>query len=152
MQGRIFHRPDWASAQGHQPIGGHQVIKLMTRPLKYFSCFVYIYIYIYYFAGRANKESLFCCTQNEIFWRMWEIEQFWGTIDFHSIFFSYYGSQWCPKIAWLQTFFKILYLPFVFSRTKTFILVWNYLVVNDDRIFIFWVNYPFNYTMYTERI
>ncbi len=42
-QGRIIHRRDWASALGHQPIGGHQVIKIMTRPLKYFSCF-YIYI------------------------------------------------------------------------------------------------------------
>ncbi len=31
--------------------------------------------------------SLFCWTQRKIFWRMWETEQFWGTIDFHSIFF-----------------------------------------------------------------
>ncbi len=29
-QGRIIHRRDWASALGHQPIGGHQVIKIMT--------------------------------------------------------------------------------------------------------------------------
>ncbi len=55
-------------------------------------------------------------------------QQFWGTIDFHSIFFSYYGSQWCPKTAWLQTFFKIT--SFVFSRTKKFIQVWNYLRVS----------------------
>ncbi len=55
---------------------------------------------------------------------MWETEQFWGTIDFHSIFFSYYGSQWCPKTAWLQTFFKIS--SFVFGRTKKLIEVWNY--------------------------
>ncbi len=59
---------------------------------------------------------------------MWETEQFWGTIDFHSIFFSYYGSQWCPKTAWLQTFFKIS--SFVFGRTKKFIQVWNYLRVS----------------------
>ncbi len=26
--------------------------------------------------------SLFCWTQRKIFWRMWEIELFWGTIDF----------------------------------------------------------------------
>ncbi len=58
---------------------------------------------------------LFCWTQRKIFWRMWETEQFWGTIDFHS-FFSYYGSQWCPKTAWLQTFFKIS--SFVFGRTN----------------------------------
>ncbi len=43
-------------------------------------------------------------------------------------FFSYYGSQWCPKTAWLQTFFKIF--SFVFGRTKTFIKVWNYLRVS----------------------
>ncbi len=29
-QGRIIHRRDWASALGHQPIGGHQVIKIMS--------------------------------------------------------------------------------------------------------------------------
>ncbi len=39
--------------------------------------------------------------------------------------FSYNGSQWCPKTAWLQTFFRIS--SFVFSRTKTFIQVWKYL-------------------------
>ncbi len=50
-------------------------------------------------------------------------------------FLSYYGSQWCPKTAWLQTFFKIS--SFVFGRTKTFIQVWNYMWVNDDRIVIF---------------
>ncbi len=31
---------------------------------------------------------LFCWTQGKIFWRMWETEQFWGTIDFHAIFLS----------------------------------------------------------------
>ncbi len=39
-------------------------------------------------------------------------------------FFSYYGSQWCPKTAWLQTFFKIS--SFVFGRTKTFIQVHSF--------------------------
>ncbi len=43
------------------------------------------------------------------------------------VFFSYYGSQWCPKTAWLQTFFRIS--SFVFSRTKKFIQVWNHLRV-----------------------
>ncbi len=52
------------------------------------------------------------------------------------VFFSYFGSQRCLKTAWLQTFFRIS--SFVFSRTKTFIQVWNYLRgVSDDRIFIF---------------
>ncbi len=71
---------------------------------------------------------LFCWTQRKIFWRMWETEQFCGTIDFHSIFFSYYWSQWCPKTAWLQTFFRIS--SFVFSITNTFIHVWTYLRVS----------------------
>ncbi len=58
-------------------------------------------------------------------------------------FFSYYGSQWCPKTAWLQTFFKIS--SFVFGRTKKFIQVWNYLWVSKWwQNFHFWVNYPFN--------
>jgi len=43
------------------------------------------------------------------------------------VFFSYYGSQWCPKAAWLQTFFQIS--SFVFSRTKKLIQVWNNLRV-----------------------
>ncbi len=54
----------------------------------------------------------------------------------HQYFFSYYGSQWCPKTAWLQTFFKIS--SFVFGRTKNsyrFGTTWGW--VNDDRIFIF---------------
>ncbi len=57
-------------------------------------------------------------------------------------FFSYYGSQWCPKTAWLQTFFKLS--SFVFGRTKTFIQVWNYLRVSKWwQNFNFWVNHPF---------
>ncbi len=48
--------------------------------------------------------------------------------------FSYCGSQWCPKTAWLQTFFRI----YRFGTT------WGW--VNDDQIFIFWVNYPFKWT------
>ncbi len=60
------------------------------------------------------------------------------------VFFSYYGSQWCPKTAWLQTFFKISSV--VFSRTKKFIQVWNYLRVSKWwQNFDFWVNYPFKY-------
>ncbi len=82
--------------------------------------------------------SLFCWTQRKIFWRMWETEQFWGTIDFHSICFSYYGSQWCPKTAWLQTFFRIS--SFVFNRTKKFIQVWNYLRVSK-----WWQNFHFGW-------
>ncbi len=86
--------------------------------------------------------SLFCWTQKKIFWVMWETEQFWGTIDFHSIFISYYGSQWCPKTVWLQTFFKIS--SFVFGRTKKLIQVWNYMKASKWwQNFHFWVNYRF---------
>ncbi len=52
------------------------------------------------------------------------------------VFFFLYGSQWCPKTAWLQTFFKIS--SFVFSRTKAFIQVWNYL-----RMSKWWQNFHF---------
>ncbi len=60
------------------------------------------------------------------------------------IYIFYYGCQWCPKTAWLQTFFKIS--SFVFGRTKKFIQVWNYLRVSKWwQNFHFWVNYPFNH-------
>ncbi len=66
------------------------------------------------------------------------------------VFFFYYGSQWCPRTAWLQTFFKIS--SFVFSRTKTFIQVWNYLRVSKWwQYFHFWVNYPFNCLQYQPK-
>ncbi len=82
-------------------------------------------------------ECLFCWTQRKIFWRMWETLQFWIIV----FFFFYYGSQWCPKTAWLQTFFKIS--SFVF-RTKKFIQVWNYLRVSKWwQNFHFWVYCPF---------
>ncbi len=57
-----------------------------------------------------------------------------------SYFFSYYGSQWCPKTAWLQTFFRIS--SFVFGRTKKFIQVWNYL-----RMSKWWQNFHFGWTI-----
>ncbi len=60
--------------------------------------------------------------------------------------FFYYGSQWCPKTAWLQTFFRIS--SFVFGTTKKFIQVWNYLRVSKWwQNFHFWVNYPFKGTV-----
>ncbi len=53
-----------------------------------------------------------------------------------------YGSQWCPRTALFPTFFRIS--SFVFSRTKKFIQVWNYLRVSKWwQNFHFWVNYPF---------
>ncbi len=83
--------------------------------------------------------SLFCWTQRKIFWRMRETEQFWIIV-----FFFYYRSQWCPKTAWLHTFFRIS--SFVF-RTNTFIQVWNYLRVNK-----WWQNFHFwVYCLFKKR-
>jgi len=48
----------------------------------------------------------FCWTQKKIFWRMLVTKQFLVPIDFHCIFFPYYGSQWGPATIWLPTFFK----------------------------------------------
>ncbi len=57
-------------------------------------------------------------------------------------FFSYYGSQWCPKTDWLPSFFKIY--SFVFGRTNTFIQAWKYLRVSKWwQNFHFEVNHPF---------
>ncbi len=67
------------------------------------------------------------------------------------VFFSYYGSQWCPRTAWLQTFFKIS--SFVFSRTNTFIQVWIYLRVSKWwQNFHFWVYCPFKWWKAPVRI
>ncbi len=56
-----------------------------------------------------------------------------------SIFISYYRSQWCPKTARLQSFFRIS--SFVFSRTETFIQVWKYWVSK------WWQNIQFGWTI-----
>ncbi len=80
--------------------------------------------------------SLFCRTQKKIFWRMWETEQFCGTIDFHSIFFSYMKVNGAPK----QPGYKLSseYLPLCLAEQRNsyrFGTTWGW--VNDDRIFIF---------------
>ncbi len=49
--------------------------------------------------------SLFCWTQRKIYWRMWETEQFWGTIDFHSIFFPSMVPQNSLVTNFLQNIF-----------------------------------------------
>ncbi len=93
--------------------------------------------------------SLFCWTQRKIFWRMWETEQFWGTIDFHSIFFSHYGSQWCPK----QPDYKLssTYIPLCSAEQRNsyrFGITWGW--VNDDRIFIFGWTIPLRKEGFTD--
>jgi len=44
------------------------------------------------------------------------------------VFFPYYESQWCPKAAWLQTFFQIS--SFEFLSSAEHIQVWNNLRVS----------------------
>ncbi len=74
---------------------------------------------------------------------MWETEQFWGTIDFHSIFFLLWKSMVLQN-SLLQTLFKIS--SFIFGRTNKSIQVWNYLRVSKWwKSFHFWVNYPFKH-------
>ncbi len=48
-----------------------------------------------------------------------------------------------PQNCSVSTFFRIS--SFVFSRTNTFIQVWIYLRMNDDRIFIFGCTVPLSY-------
>ncbi len=79
--------------------------------------------------------SLFCWTQRKTFWRMWETEQFWGTIDFHSFFFPM-DVNGAPK----QPGYKLSseYLPLCSAEQRhsyRFGTTWGW--VNDDRIFIF---------------
>ncbi len=99
------------------------------------SCSKPVWIYFFY---------CFCWAQKKTFWRMLVTKQLLVAIDFHSIFFPYYGSQWLPSIVRLPTFFKTS--SFVFNSTNKFIQVWNNLMVSKLwQNFHFWLNYPFKY-------
>ncbi len=79
---------------------------------------------------------LFCWTQRMIFWRMWETEQVWGTIDFHSMFFPTMEVNGAPKQPGYKLSSK--YLPLCSAEQRhsyRFGTTWGW--VNDDRIFIF---------------
>ncbi len=79
---------------------------------------------------------LFCWTQRKIFWTMWETEQFWGTIDFHSIFFSTMEVNGAPKQPGYKLSSK--YIPLCSAEQRNsyrFGTTWGW--VNDDRIKIF---------------
>ncbi len=84
-------------------------------------------------------ECLVLLNTRKMFWIMWGS----GAPLTSIVFLSYYGSQWCLKTAWWQTFFKISSL--VFSRTKKFIQVWNYLRVSK-----WWQNFHFGWTIPLE--
>ncbi len=82
--------------------------------------------------------SLFCWTQRNIFWRTWETEQFWGTIDVPTM-----DVNGAPK----QPGYKLSseYIPLCSAEQRNpygFGTTWGW--VNYDRIFIFWAIYPFN--------
>ncbi len=85
--------------------------------------------------------SLFCWTQRKIFWRMWETEQFWGTIDFHNIYFPSMEVNGAPKQLGYKLSSKYLHLCSAEQRySYRFGNTWGW--VNDDRIFIFWWTFP----------
>ncbi len=89
---------------------------------------------------------LLCWTQRKIFWRMWETEQFWGTIDFHSIFFPTMEVNGAPKQPGYKLSSK--YLPLCSAEQRNsyrFGTTWGW--VNDDRIFIFGWTIPLNRTV-----
>ncbi len=89
--------------------------------------------------------SLFCWTQRKIFWRMWETEQFWGTIDFHSIFFPTMEVNGAPKQPGYKLSSK--YLPLCSAEQRhsfRFGTTWGW--VNDDSIFIFGWTIPLSRT------
>ncbi len=86
---------------------------------------------------------LFCWTQRKIFWRMWETEQFWGTIDFHSILFPTMEVNGAPKQPGYKLSSK--YLPLCSAEKRNsyrFVTTWGW--VNDDTIFIFGWTIPLN--------
>ncbi len=90
--------------------------------------------------------SLFCWTQRKLFWRMWETEQFWGTIDFHSIFFPTIEVNGAPKQPGYKLSSK--YLPLCSAEqthSYRFGTTWGW--VNDDRIFIFGWTIPLRLTL-----
>ncbi len=85
--------------------------------------------------------SLFCWTQRKIFWRMWETEQFWGTIDFHSIFSPPMEVNGAPKQPGYKLSSKYLLLCSISlcvrQNKERFGTTWGTTWVNYDRIFIF---------------
>ncbi len=84
-----------------------------------------------------------CWTQRKIFWRMWETEQFWGTIDFHSIFFPTMAVNGAPKQPGYKLSSK--YLPLCSAEQRhsyRFGTTWGWV---NDRILIFGWTIPLTY-------
>ncbi len=79
--------------------------------------------------------SLFCWTQRKVFWKMWETEQFWGTIDFHSIFFPTMEVNGAPKQPGYKLSSEYPLCSAEQRHSYRFGTTWGW--VNDDRIFIF---------------
>ncbi len=85
---------------------------------------------------------LFCWTQRKIFWRIWETEPFWGTIDFHVSFFL----LWKSMVSQNSLVTNLLTNIFLCVRqNKDIHTGWNHLRVSKWRQNLhFWVNYSFN--------
>ncbi len=82
------------------------------------------------------RMSLCCWTQRKIFWRMWETEQFWDTIDYHSIYFPTMEVNGAPK----QPVYKLSskYLPLCSAeQIHSYRLGTTWGWVNDDTIVLF---------------
>ncbi len=78
--------------------------------------------------------SLFCWTQRKIFWRMWEAEQFWGTIDSHVFIFQLWKSM-VPQNSLVTNFLQNIF--FCRRQNKEIHTGLELGWVNDDRYFIF---------------
>ncbi len=71
---------------------------------------------MYCTCGRIDNKAdltwldLFCWTQRKIFWRMWETEQFWGTIDFHSICFFLLWKSMVLQNSLVTNFLQNIFL------------------------------------------
>ncbi len=85
---------------------------------------------------------LFCWTQRKIFWRMWETDQFWGSNDFHSIFFLLLWKSTVTQNSLVTTFLQNIFLCVRQNKfIHTGLELWGW--VNDDIIFIFGILHIF---------
>ncbi len=96
IRNRVIHRSVCTRKQSQiLDILGNIEILARTRPGKMARMVTLIYS-----PPSCSKPvwiSFFCLTKKMICWRMFAYKRFLGTIHFQSIFFFFYGSQWCLK-------------------------------------------------------
>ncbi len=93
--------------------------------------------YVVYSPSSSSKPvwmSLFCWTQMKVFWWMWGTEQFWGTIDFNSIFL---WKSMVPKNSLITNFLQNIFLCVQQKQINSYMFGTTWGWVHDDRIFIF---------------